>query len=396
MKTARAGDEAEVDARTTSLLVVAILAFRVLFTATPFPVLLQQDGAATTPALLLGMTSIALSVAMIAGVARGMNLATRRFAPLLVVDFVLSCAVGLSAAGLPDATRTSLHAVLWFPFHGTVMLWTVLLGAAWGYASVAIGVGMFVTLYAVERLPRPGEIPFVLNHAVWLTLPLLIAVVTSVLLRMIVRTVLAHGVLVGRSDEQVRMTRTLHDTVLQTLDSMAMRREHDEDGPDRADRGSAHERLAELRAAAARQAVELRQLLQIGTGVGVSSTAAMLAAFVREFAGMGLRVELVVDDLDGREPEPAVRNALGAAAREALTNVVKHAGVRTAIVRAALTPDGVEVTVRDHGRGFDPRHRTPGFGIDQSIVARMREAGGDAIVWSRPDRGARIRLVAPA
>ncbi len=392
---ARAGG-AEVDARTTSLLVVAILTFRVLFTATPFPVLARQGGGATAPAFVLGLASIALSIVMIAFVAKGVDLVSATFVPLLAADFVLSCAVGLSATGLPENTETSLHAVLWFPFHGTVMLWTVLLGTVWGYAGVGAGVAMFVALFAVERLPRPGGLSFVLTHAVWLSLPLLTAVVTSMLLRKIVRAVLAHGVRVGRDDEQLKMTRTLHDTVLQTLDSIAMRPGAAREQETADDQVSAPERLAELRAVAARQAVELRQLLQHGTPRVASGMAAMLTAFVREFAGMGLRVELVMDDFVGREPAPAMLRAMGEAAREALSNVVKHAGVGTAVVRAAVTAAGIEIIVRDHGRGFDLRGRPAGFGIDQSIVARMREAGGDAIVWSRPNRGARVRLTAPA
>jgi signal transduction histidine kinase len=222
---------------------------------------------------------------------------------------------------------------------------------------------------------------------VWLTLPLLVAVVASVLLRRIVRAVLLHGMRVGQSDEQVRMTRTLHDTVLQTLEAMAVQQGHDKPADDR---------LTELRTAAAQQAVELRQLLQMRTPDASSGMAGMLAGLGRESAAMGLRLEVVADDFRGREPDAAVRAALRDAAREALRNIVKHAGVRTAVVRAALTAHGVEITVRDQGKGFDQEQHEHGLGIAHSIVTRMREVGGDAIVWSRPRRGTRVRLVVPA
>lgn len=383
-------DQDGVDVRTTSMLVIAILAFRVLFTAAPFPVLLHKGGGATVPASVLGLTSIALSAVMISYVARGARLDGRKYVPLLAIDFVLSCAVGLSASLVPEGAG-SLHAVLWFPFHGTVMVLTVLFGARWGWGGVAAGVVLFGTLYAVEHLSEPTGLTLLLTHAVWLTLPLLVAVVASVLLRRIVRAVLVHGMRVGRSDEQVRMTRTLHDTVLQTLEAMAVQQQgHDKPADDR---------LTELRTAAARQAVELRQLLQMrapDARAGQSGMAGMLDGLACEFAAMGLRLEVVADDFLGREPEPAVRAALLDAAREALRNVVKHAGVRTAVVRAALTAHGVEITVRDQGKGFDQSRQPHGLGIEHSILTRMREVGGDAVVWSRPRGGTRVRLEVPA
>jgi signal transduction histidine kinase len=57
----------------------------------------------------------------------------------------------------------------------------------------------------------------------------------------------------------------------------------------------------------------------------------------------------------------------------------------------------VEVTVRDHGRGFDPEAERGGFdfGIEQSITGRMREVGGRAELWSAPGRGTRVMLWGP-
>jgi signal transduction histidine kinase len=83
------------------------------------------------------------------------------------------------------------------------------------------------------------------------------------------------------------------------------------------------------------------------------------------------------------------------ATQEALANVAKHAGVQQAVVRVASTDNGVEVTVRDHGRGFDLERPAGGFGIAQSIIGRMRDVGGRATVWSAPGRGARVTLWGP-
>ncbi|TDP97457.1 sensor histidine kinase [Labedaea rhizosphaerae] len=80
------------------------------------------------------------------------------------------------------------------------------------------------------------------------------------------------------------------------------------------------------------------------------------------------------------------------AVREALLNVERHAGVRTASVRAE---PGV-VTVRDDGIGFEPDAVTPARrGIRGSIVDRMRDAGGNATITSSAGNGTIIRLVWP-
>ncbi|WP_191251101.1 sensor histidine kinase [Amycolatopsis oliviviridis] len=85
--------------------------------------------------------------------------------------------------------------------------------------------------------------------------------------------------------------------------------------------------------------------------------------------------------------------ALVRAVREALANVDRHAGVG----EARLTvKDGVRVTVRDEGRGFDPA-ATPAQrrGVRGSLVERMAAAGGRAEVTSAPGAGTTVDLVWP-
>ncbi len=53
------------------------------------------------------------------------------------------------------------------------------------------------------------------------------------------------------------------------------------------------------------------------------------------------------------------------------------------------------VSIRDHGRGFDFAGRRPGFGIDNSIIARLAEIGGTARIDSTPGQGTRVLLTAP-
>lgn len=96
-------------------------------------------------------------------------------------------------------------------------------------------------------------------------------------------------------------------------------------------------------------------------------------------------------------PVPAApAAAIGAAVREALTNVARHAGTGAAEVAVVRTDSTIVVAVTDQGRGFTtdgvPAHRR---GVAESIERRMRRAGGRATVTTRPGHGTVIRLEWP-
>jgi signal transduction histidine kinase len=57
---------------------------------------------------------------------------------------------------------------------------------------------------------------------------------------------------------------------------------------------------------------------------------------------------------------------------------------------------GIAVVARDQGEGFDVRERPPGFGITQSILARLAEVGGHGTVDSQPGRGTRVTMWVPS
>ncbi len=88
--------------------------------------------------------------------------------------------------------------------------------------------------------------------------------------------------------------------------------------------------------------------------------------------------------------------AVVAAAREALVNAARHAGVRTVSVYAEVEPDQISVYVRDRGAGFDlatvddDRH-----GVRGSIIGRMRRHGGQARIRTTPGEGTEVELTMP-
>jgi PAS domain S-box-containing protein len=114
--------------------------------------------------------------------------------------------------------------------------------------------------------------------------------------------------------------------------------------------------------------------------------------------------ELVTEIRAADEANPqddSTRNLLFQAVRELLLNVVKHAGVKRAIVETHLTDDGhVRITVADTGVGFDParigRGHDPltGYGLF-NLQERLSLLGGRLLIDSAPGAGARVTLLAP-
>lgn len=88
--------------------------------------------------------------------------------------------------------------------------------------------------------------------------------------------------------------------------------------------------------------------------------------------------------------------ALVAAAREALVNVARHAGVRKASIYTEAEASAVEVFVTDQGRGFDSDTVDDARkGLSESIVGRMHRHGGTATIESTPGEGTEIHLSMP-
>lgn len=180
-----------------------------------------------------------------------------------------------------------------------------------------------------------------------------------------------------RSAERADMAAHLHDSVLQTL-AMIQRVEDPREAT----------RLARA------QERDLRGWLY-----GPAGRSGHLRAAVEDLAGRaedhhGLRVEaVVVGDAEVDERLAALVAALG----EAVENAARHAGVSSVSLFVEVAGDGaVDASVLDGGRGFDPAALPAGrLGVAESIVGRLRRAGGEAEVDSTPGEGTEVRLRLP-
>ena len=181
------------------------------------------------------------------------------------------------------------------------------------------------------------------------------------------------------------VARRLHDGVLQTL-AVVERRTGDP-------------QLARL---ARDQERDLRSFLfddpAAATPGAGSLGAALRAAAGRFETAYDGRVEVLVpDDLPRLDAE--VVDAVAGAVGEALTNAGKHGRADRVVVyvepRDDPAGDGVFVSVRDDGAGFDPATVAEGVGLPRSIRGRIEEVGGTVEVTSAPGRGTEIRFVLP-
>jgi signal transduction histidine kinase len=179
-----------------------------------------------------------------------------------------------------------------------------------------------------------------------------------------------------RSQERADVGAHLHDSVLQTL-ALIQRSAEDPQ---------------QVAALARRQERELRGWLagEDSRERGERLAGALETAAAEVEVAAGGTVEVVaVGDCSLDEPAGAV---LGAA-REAMLNAAKFAGQAPVSVYAELSEERIEVFVRDRGAGFDPAAVPPGRrGVRESIVGRMRRAGGGATVRALPGGGTEVEI----
>ena len=183
-----------------------------------------------------------------------------------------------------------------------------------------------------------------------------------------------------RSDERSDVAARVHDSVLQTL---ALIQRH----------ANEPRRVASL---ARRQERELRGWLYDDQPIGdenASLVAALSAAAGDVEELHGVRVELASA---GDCPVDASVGAVVLAAREAMTNAAKFAGVEEIDVYVEVTDDEVSVFVRDRGAGFD-RAAVPADrrGLVESIEGRLERAGGRATDRVEPGEGTEVELHLP-
>lgn len=186
--------------------------------------------------------------------------------------------------------------------------------------------------------------------------------------------------------------RLLHDTALATLTLLA----HSGRGVD-----------AQALRAQARDDAHLLRSLRLGEELSPMSSGSYIlqrgsdftldegiGAVTERFAGLGLTVNVYGG---GKATlAPMVREAFLLALGECLENVRRHSGVDSADVTVSIDEQTARLLVTDTGHGFDPSAVPAGhLGVQESVVARIHEVGGQARIFSSPGAGTTVILEVP-
>ncbi|WP_245950093.1 ATP-binding protein [Saccharothrix carnea] len=243
-----------------------------------------------------------------------------------------------------------------------------------GVALVAIGIGvLLVNSYGIDQL-RFALLAVVatLGGVAVLTVPLWIKLINDLGEERRVRI---------RTEERAEIAAHLHDSVLQTLALIQKQAEQPR----------------EVKRLARGQERQLREWLY-GRVVEDNNEPSTVSAAIAKAAGevedsFALAVQQVVVGDCHLDPN---LYALVQAAREAMVNAAKHAGVADISVYGEVEPERVTVFVRDRGKGFDPdtvpedRH-----GLADSIGGRMERHGGEVRIRTRLGEGTEVQLMMP-
>src|SRR4051794_38199569 len=200
-------------------------------------------------------------------------------------------------------------------------------------------------------------------------------------------------VLRAQEEERRRLARDLHDEVNQALTAILLRLE----ALSQAAPPELVEELGELKRLVNQAMNELLQLARQlrPTALDDHGLVPAMASQVRRFAAQtGIKADLNTTG-ESSELQPDEEIAIYRIAQEALANIARHAEAQSVEVDLrAGNGRGVQLTVRDDGRGFETARPTRGLGLG-GMAERARLVGGELTIESRPGAGTQLCLRVP-
>ncbi len=202
--------------------------------------------------------------------------------------------------------------------------------------------------------------------------------------------------------ERSRISRDLHDGILQTLLSLNIQldvlRRKLPNAPEQADSA-----LGGLQKIVQQEGDELRRLVTEMRPLRVESAdlAELMGGFAERFRNeASMAIDLFVDGRDLRVPDRVCRE-LFQIYRESLHNIKKHAQASHVVVKLWQDETKVFLVVDDNGQGFSFAGSFSSEELDRlrlgpiSIKERTRSVGGTLTVESSPGHGARLTVQIP-
>jgi nitrate/nitrite-specific signal transduction histidine kinase len=202
-------------------------------------------------------------------------------------------------------------------------------------------------------------------------------------------------------EERDRLAREIHDHLAQALGYLNLKASITDGLLSEGQIARAQASLLELKKIARETYIDVREAIFslrtiVSPGLGLLPT---LREYLAEYrTHYGVDAQLVVDDESLAQFPPDVGIQIIRIAKEALTNVRKHAGASKAWICFERDGDWIRITVGDDGRGFDPaqvaRESRQYFGL-QIMQERAESVGGSLELDSQPGKGTRVVIRVP-
>ena len=201
----------------------------------------------------------------------------------------------------------------------------------------------------------------------------------------------------AQEEERRRIARELHDEVGQSLTALTISLEGvshlvKQDAP-RSKIAEIQELTKNLIAEVNALSVELRPRVLDDLGL----IPGLLSLFSRFSSQTGVEIDFKHTGIKRKRLAPEIEISAYRIIQEALTNVVRHAGVKTASVRLQVEADMLWIQVQDEGKGFNLRRAMKAedsMGL-LSITERAEQVGGRLEVQTAPREGTLITCRLP-
>ncbi|WP_405690088.1 sensor histidine kinase [Streptomyces sp. NBC_00057] len=198
-------------------------------------------------------------------------------------------------------------------------------------------------------------------------------------------------------EERLRMARELHDVLAHSISVINVQSSVGLALLD-SDPEQARTALTTIKAASKEALGEVRQVLDTLRTPGDAPRAPApgldrLPELVEQAAGAGLTVAVETDGVRGAVP-PGADLAAFRIVQEALTNVVRHSGSRTAQVRIGYEPGHIRLRIDDEGPATGNDAGGSGNGL-AGMRERAAALGGTIEAGPRADGGFRVRAELP-
>ncbi len=210
---------------------------------------------------------------------------------------------------------------------------------------------------------------------------------------------LLRRVVAAQEAERQRVARELHDETGQALTAIGLGLRGVSTAINQ-DTDKAASNLRQLESLVTHSLTELQRLISDlrPSHLDDLGLSAALRWYINEVKSR-TKLEIRFEEVGAPRTLPSeTRTALFRVVQEALTNVVKHAQARHAVVNLIFRQEDVIVQIEDDGRGFNPltlaQAERSSWGLE-GMRERATLLGGKAEIWSNPGYGTRVQVTIP-